>query len=134
MMIRASMSLVAAILSALASVTVDAQDDTVVRVDDVAVVVQTDGTESLQFEGDALHRVGRALPARPDTRRRYPDIGVPPSPRRRPRLRESDAIETGRTRISSASASYGSASCRMDPGRNPRSPGPMFRPLESSIA
>ena len=50
-MIRASMSLVAAILSALASVTVDAQDETVVRVDYVAVVVQADGTESPHAEG-----------------------------------------------------------------------------------
>ena len=51
MMIRALVSLIAAILFALASVTVDAQDDTVVRVDYVAVVVQADGTESPQFEG-----------------------------------------------------------------------------------
>lgn len=50
-MIRALMSLVAAILSASASVTVGAQDDTVVRVDYVAVVVQADGTESPQAEG-----------------------------------------------------------------------------------
>ena len=62
MMIRASAILVAAILSASASVTVDAQDDTVVRVDYVAVVVQADGTESPQFEGvhfiasDGRHR------------------------------------------------------------------------------
>ena len=62
MMIRASAILVAAILSALTSVTVDAQDDTVVRVDYVAVVVQADGTESPQFEGvhyiasDGRHR------------------------------------------------------------------------------
>ncbi len=61
MMIRASAILVAAILSALA-VTVDAQDDTVVRVDYVAVLVQADGTESPQFEGvhfiasDGRHR------------------------------------------------------------------------------
>ena len=67
-MIRASVSLVAAILSALASVTVNAQDDTVVRVDYAAVLVQADGTESPHSEGSALHRVGRALPARPDTR------------------------------------------------------------------
>lgn len=58
---RASAILVAAILSALA-VTVDAQNDTVVRVDYVAVVVQADGTESPQFEGvhyiasDGRHR------------------------------------------------------------------------------
>ena len=44
MMIRASAILVAAILSALASVTVNAQDDTVVCVDYVAVLVQADGT------------------------------------------------------------------------------------------
>ena len=50
-MIRASVSLVAAILSALASVTVNAQDDTVVRVDYVAVLVQADGTESPHAEG-----------------------------------------------------------------------------------
>ena len=50
-MIRASMSLVAAILFAPASVTVDAQDDTVVRVDYVAVLVQADGTESPHAEG-----------------------------------------------------------------------------------
>ena len=62
MMIRASVILIAAILAALASVTVDAQDDTVVRVDYVAVVVQADGTESPQFEGvhyiasDGRHR------------------------------------------------------------------------------
>ena len=62
MMIRASVIPVAAILAALASVTVDAQDDTVVRVDYVAVVVQADGTESPQFEGvhyiapDGRHR------------------------------------------------------------------------------
>ena len=51
MMIRALVSLIAAIPFPLASVTVDAQDDTVVRVDYVAVVVQADGTESPQFEG-----------------------------------------------------------------------------------
>ena len=51
MMIRASVSLIAAILFALASVTVDAQDDTVVRVDYVAVLVQADGTESPYAEG-----------------------------------------------------------------------------------
>ena len=56
------MSLVAAILFASASVTVDAQDDTVVRVDYVAVVVQADGTESPHSEGvhyiasDGRHR------------------------------------------------------------------------------
>ena len=50
-MIRALVSLVAAILSALASVTVNAQDDTVVRVDYVAVLVQADGTESPHAEG-----------------------------------------------------------------------------------
>ena len=50
-MIRASMSLVAAILTALASVTVGAQDDTVVRVDYVAVLVQADGTEFPHSEG-----------------------------------------------------------------------------------
>ena len=50
-MIRALTSLVAAILFASASVTVDAQDDAVVRVDYVAVVVQADGTESPQAEG-----------------------------------------------------------------------------------
>ena len=51
MMIRALVSLVAAILFALASVTVDAQEDTVVRVDYVAVLVQADGTESPYAEG-----------------------------------------------------------------------------------
>ena len=62
MMIRASVSVVAAVLSALAFATVDAQDDTVVRVDYLAVVVQADGTESPQFEGvhyiasDGRHR------------------------------------------------------------------------------
>ena len=62
MMIRASVSVVAAILSALAFVTVDAQDDTVVRVDYVAVLVQADGTESPYSEGvhyiasDGRHR------------------------------------------------------------------------------
>ena len=50
-MIRALVSLVAAILSALAFVTVNAQDDTVVRVDYVAVLVQADGTESPHSEG-----------------------------------------------------------------------------------
>ena len=51
-----------AILATLASVTVDAQDDTVVRVDYVVVIVQADGTESPQFEGvryifpDGRHR------------------------------------------------------------------------------
>lgn len=64
-MIRASMSLVAAFLFASASVTVDAQDDTVVRVDYVAVVVQADGIESPQAEGvhyiasDGRHRHDR---------------------------------------------------------------------------
>ena len=51
MMIRALVSLVAAILFALASATVDAQDDTAVRVDYVAVLVQADGTESPHAEG-----------------------------------------------------------------------------------
>ena len=51
MMTRALVSLVAAILFALASATVDAQDDTVVRVDYVAVLVQADGTESPYAEG-----------------------------------------------------------------------------------
>ena len=50
-MIRALMSLVAAILFTSASVTVSAQDDTVVRVDYVAVLVQADGTESPHSEG-----------------------------------------------------------------------------------
>ena len=50
-MIRASMSLVAAVLFASVSVTVDAQDETVVRVDYVAVLVQADGTESPYAEG-----------------------------------------------------------------------------------
>ena len=50
-MIRALVSLVAAILFASASVTVDAQDETVVRVDYVAVLVQADGTESPHSEG-----------------------------------------------------------------------------------
>ena len=50
-MIRASMSLFAAILFASVSVTVHAQDDAVVRVDYVAVVVQADGTESPHSEG-----------------------------------------------------------------------------------
>ena len=50
-MIRASMSLVAAILFTSASVTVDAQNETVVRVDYVAVLVQADGTDSPHSEG-----------------------------------------------------------------------------------
>ncbi len=50
-MIRASMSLVAAILFTLTPVTVGAQDETVVRVDYVAVLVQADGTESPHSEG-----------------------------------------------------------------------------------
>ena len=64
-MIRASMSLVAAILFASASVTVDAQDETVVRVDYVAVLVQADGTESPHSDGvhyiasDGRHRHDR---------------------------------------------------------------------------
>lgn len=62
MMIRASVSVVATLLSALAVVTVDALDETVVRVDYVAVLVQADGTESPQSEGvhyiasDGRHR------------------------------------------------------------------------------
>lgn len=51
MVIRALLSLVAAILFASASVTVDAQDDAVVRVDYVAVLVQADGTESPHSAG-----------------------------------------------------------------------------------
>ena len=64
-MIRASMSLVAAILFASAPVTVDAQEETVVCVDYVAVLVQADGTESPHSEGvhyiasDGRHRHDR---------------------------------------------------------------------------
>ena len=80
MMIRASAILVAAILSASTSVTVDAQDDTVVRVDYVAVVVQADGTESPQFEG--VHYIA------PDGRHRHdqtPADGTTTSEYRLPR-------------------------------------------------
>jgi len=80
MMIRASAILVAAILSASAPVTVDAQDDTVVRVDYVAVVVQVDGTESPQFEG--VHYIA------PDGRHRHdqtPADGTTTSEYRLPR-------------------------------------------------
>ena len=82
-MIRASMSLVAAILSASASVTVDAQGDTVVRVDYVAVVVQADGTESPHSEGvhyiasDGRHRHDRTpVGGTPTSEYRLPLDGV----------------------------------------------------------
>ena len=80
MTIRASAILVAAILAASASVAVDAQDDTVVRVDYVAVVVQADGTESPQFEG--VHYIA------PDGRHRHdqtPADGTTTSEYRLPR-------------------------------------------------
>ena len=80
MMIRASVSVVAAILSALAFVTVDAQDDTVVRVDYVAVLVQADGTESPYSEG--VHYIAS------DGRHRHdqtPADGTPTSEYRLPR-------------------------------------------------
>ena len=80
MMIRALVSLVAAILFALASVTVDAQDDTVVRVDYVAVVVQADGTESPQFEG--VHYIASDGRYRHD---QAPAGGTPTSEYRLPR-------------------------------------------------
>ena len=79
-MIRASMSLVAAILTALASVTVGAQDDTVVRVDYVAVVVQADGTESPHSEG--VHYIASDGRHRHD---RTPAGGTPTSEYRLPR-------------------------------------------------
>ena len=89
MMIRALVSLVAAILFALASVTVDAQDDTVVRVDYVAVLVQADDTESPYAEG--VHYIASDGRYRRDETPAggTPDVGVPAPPRRRPRLRES---------------------------------------------
>ena len=80
MMIRASVSVVAAILSASALVTVNAQDDTVVRVDYVAVIVQADGTESPYSEG--VHHIA------PDGRHRHdqtPAGGTPTSEYRLPR-------------------------------------------------
>ena len=80
MMIRALVSLVAAILFALASVTVDAQEDTVVRVDYVAVLVQADGTESPQFEG--VHYIASDGRYRHD---QTPAGGTPTSEYRLPR-------------------------------------------------
>ena len=80
MMIRTSVSVVAAILSASALVTVNAQDDTVVRVDYVAVIVQADGTESPYSEG--VHHIA------PDGRHRHdqtPAGGTPTSEYRLPR-------------------------------------------------
>ena len=79
-MIRASAILVAAILSASALVTVNAQDDTVVRVDYVAVLVQADGTESPYSEG--VHYIAS------DGRHRHdqtPADGTPTSEYRLPR-------------------------------------------------
>ena len=79
-MIRASISLVAAILSASASVTVDAQDETVVRVDYVAVLVQADGTEIPHSEG--VHYIASDGRHRHD---RTPAGGTPTSEYRLPR-------------------------------------------------
>jgi hypothetical protein len=79
-MIRALVSLVAATLLASASVTVDAQDDTVVRVDYVAVVVQADGTESPHSEG--VHYIASDGRHRHD---RTPAGGTPTSEYRLPR-------------------------------------------------
>ena len=80
MMIRASVSLVAAVLSASASATVKAQDDTVVRVDYVAVLVQADGTESPHSEG--VHYIASDGRHRHD---RTPAGGTPTSEYRLPR-------------------------------------------------
>ena len=79
-MIRTLVSLVAAILSALASVTVNAQDDTVVRVDYVAVLVQADGTESPHAEG--VHYIASDGRYRHD---QTPADGTPTSEYRLPR-------------------------------------------------
>ena len=79
-MIRALVSLVAAILSALASVTVNAQDDTVVRVDYVAVLVQAEGTESPHSEG--VHYIASDGRYRHD---QTPAAGTPTSEYRLPR-------------------------------------------------
>ncbi len=82
-MIRASMSLVAAILFASAPVTVDAQEETVVCVDYVAVLVQADGTESPHSEGvhyiasDGRHRHDRTpVGGTPTSEYRLPRDGV----------------------------------------------------------